>query len=596
MNIPELSQIHQDIHFQGEFSKEEKDYHLGTIPKFVGNVNSLISKFIKENSEKVVALGPLYKKFDYQEASSQLRLYRFCNKFVVPSDADKARAVKSVNDMLNYDNDGLRNFNIADVPNGFHRYQLQKARYGLRSMLRSFFKLDINDFDMPSGETFVSAKGDVSIYSKLKDVKQWQCSPSNFDLFARICYNSPALKFAAKQHIKAAGYKHHRFSGSKGDAFSLFKYKLSKIITYVDVSRLTTVPKNKDVDRVILCEPMCNMICQRCIAKSIVTFINKCFKIDLYNSQQVHGALLSIAETTTIDLKNASNSNWLAFIRWFLQDTQLMTMLEKARIGVVQYQGEFHHLNMIAPMGNGYTFEVMTLILLSITREYDTFAHVFGDDIIVDDMVAEDVVETLKSVGYLINEQKTFIDSPFKESCGSFMSHGQYITSFDIKYSENVTEAISTINKVFVLQKLDELYAPLYRDLVEVTPVALLSSDGYYIPYSSNPCDGYIPKSYSQDIINLNIFDLSSKVIIHPRQLKKKRKKFSQEKQTPDNVLSTLEQLVVKVVSTTKTFSKRNSNWYPIDDVKGVLYWHYLYAGLGLPSLRKGVTLILKDT
>lgn len=596
MTSSELSQIHHDFTFFGIKHNDVKNYFLGEIPKFISNVNTIIYDFISKNNSKVVALGPSYSGLTYKEAGSHLRLYRFCNKFVVPSDSDKVRATSSVSNMLNYDNEGLRDFNITDVPNEFHRYQLQKARYGLRKQLKKLFKLDISDFDMPSGETFISSRGDVSVYSKLKDIKQWQCSPSNFDFFAEICYNSPALKYAAKQHIKALGLKHHKFSGSSSDAFQIFKYKLSKVVTFVDVSRLTTVPKNKDTDRVILCEPMCNMICQRCIAKAIVSFIDKSFNLDLYDAQRVHGTLLSLVESSTIDLKNASNSNWLAFIRWYLEDTALLNMLEKARIGVVEYKEEYHHLNMIAPMGNGYTFEVMTLILLSITREFDSFAHVFGDDIIVDDIVAEDVIETLQSIGYNINTQKTFVASSFKESCGSFICDNQYITSFDMKFSENVTEAISTVNKVFVLQKLDDLYAPLYRALIEITPLALLTSDGYDIPYPSDPRVNYVPKSYNSNISNLGIFDLNSKVLLHDRQLRKKRKKSSQEKKTPDNILHNLHNYNIKIGSAKKTFSKRNRSWYPIDDVKGILAWHYLYAGLGLPSLRRGVTLISKGT
>ena len=201
--------------------------------------------------------------------------------------------------MLEYDAGGLTDFNISDVPSKFHRYQLQNARFRLRKSLRKF-KLDLGEFDMPSGETYVTSNGNVSIFAKLKDKSQWVCSPSSFDLFARICYNSPGLKYAAKQHIKALGFKHHKFAGRGVSSFAIFKYKLRKIITFVDVSRLTTVPKNKLVDRVILCEPMCNMICQRCIAKAIVEFIDDEYKMDLYGAQRVHGALISMINTSTL--------------------------------------------------------------------------------------------------------------------------------------------------------------------------------------------------------------------------------------------------------------------------------------------------------
>lgn len=592
MKKSELSQILHEFEFNGFDESETEECHgiAISIDNFVKDVNSLVHQFIERNSNAVVELGPKYYGLNYEEASRNLRLYRFCNKFSIPSESDSIRAERSVNDMLDYDEKGLSDFNIADVPSVFHRYQLQNARFRLQKLLAKKFRLDISDFDMPSGETNVSNRGNVSIYTKLKDLKQWQCSPSNFDLFAQICYNSPGLKFAAKQHIKNLGFKHFQTGKS---AFERFKFKLRKIVTFVDVSRVTTVPKNAEVDRVILCEPMCNMICQRCIAKSLVEFINKTYEIDLYDAQSVHGALLTLVESSTIDLKNASNSNWLAFIRWFLSGTKLLGLLEKSRIPTVQYKDNYHHLKMISPMGNGFTFEVMTLILLTITREFDSFAHVFGDDIIVDEHVAKDVTELLTSIGYNINTKKTFIGTSFKESCGSFVCDGKYITSFDIKYSTNVAEAISTVNKIFVLQRIDELYAPLYRSLVKITPVALLSGDCFYQTYCNDPRVHYLPKSYKPIDVDLNVnIPLADKVVIHPRQLRKARKRVQQEKKTPTQWELGNTDYEVKYESKTIVFSKRDTSWFPIDNVEGVLIYHFLYSGVGLPTLRKGITSI----
>lgn len=494
--------------------------------EFIASVNDIICRHVNILKQEAVVLGPIYSTFSPTEAEENLQRLRFVSKFTIPSKSDKRRAQDSVAAMFDYDRDGLTDFRIGMVEDDYSRYQLNKARFALRQALKSF-ELDISNFDMPSGETFVSSNGNVSIYVKLKDINQWVCSPTCFDLFAQICYNSPGLKYAAKQHMKQSGIKYAYRNAYKTETpFAIFKAKLKKVITFNDISRITTVPKNADVDRVILCEPMCNMIVQRAIAKSLVKFINKTYKLDLYDAQLVHSKLISMAENATIDLRNASNSNWFAFIRWYLSETKLLPLLTKARIATVVYKDEYHHLNMIAPMGNGFTFEVMTLILLSITREFDSFSHVFGDDIIVHNEVAHEVVSLLECIGYVANEQKTYINSDFKESCGSFISHGKYLCSFDIKYATNLAEAIANVNKVHIMNRKNAAFVDVLSQLREATPVHLLGWADFDSDYVATH-DRSMTKHLTQDVTHMGNFSLSSYVICSRSYVSKRVRKGS---------------------------------------------------------------------
>lgn len=549
---------------------------------FISSVNHLIGDFITKNKDRALALGPDYLDLSPDEAEKNLQLYRMVNKFVVPSKSDKLRAKTSVEAMFDYDSKGLTNFNEKYVQDQYLRLQLQKARFNLQKLLKNF-KLDYADFDMPSGETYVSTNGNVSVFSKLSNRKQWVCSADCFDLFAKICYNSPALKFAAKQHMKALGLKHHKYS-KDFTPFEYFVYKLKHVVTISEVSRITTVPKNKDTDRVILCEPMCNMIVQRCIAKALVSFINRNFKIDLYNSQEVHGALISMAENATIDLKNASNSNWLAFIQWYLKDTKLLRLLEKSRISTVEYKDMFHHLNMIAPMGNGFTFEVMTLILLSITREFDSFSHVFGDDIIVDSHVASDVITLLCDCGYNVNDSKTFIQGHFRESCGSFYC-SRYLLSFDIKFCNNVAEAIATINKIHYMSHVNDTFVGLHKDLLKVTPTHLLGYNGIKIPYLLDPRLSYTPKTYST-ATSISNFQLSDYVLC-TRSYLSRRARSDKQSLSMTHTNYGLPKVLFRVSSEFISFSKKYKHWIPKKDVRGNLVWSYLYSGVVLPTIKK---------
>lgn len=558
---------------------------------FISDVNRLLAGYIDENKGRVLALGPDYLNLSPDDAEKNLQLYRMVNKFTIPSKSDQIRASTSVEAMFDYDSKGLTSFDEKHVQDRYLRSQLQKARYNLQKLLKGF-KLDFTNFDMPTGETYVSSNGNVSVFSKLSDIKQWVCSAECFYLFAKICYNSPALKYAAKQHMKALGLKHHKYSNAY-NAFEYFAYKLKHVVTISEVSRITTVPKNKDTDRVILCEPMCNMIVQRCIAKALVSFINKNFELDLYNSQQVHGALISMAENATIDLKNASNSNWLSFIRWYLKDTRLLTLLEKSRIATVEYKDTFHHLNMIAPMGNGFTFEVMTLILLSITREFDSFSHVFGDDIIVDTHVASDVITLLCDCGYVVNSSKTFIDGRFRESCGSFYCE-RYLLSFDIKFCNNVAEAIATVNKIHYMSQVNDAFVGLHKDLLKVTPTLLLGYNGIKIPYLLDPRSSYTPKNYST-VTSICNFQLSDYVLC-TRSFLSRRVRSEKKSLSMTHTDHGSPKVRFKVASSHISFSKKYKNWVPKKDVRGNLVWSYLYSGVELPTVRKERILCIRVT
>ena len=95
-------------------------------------------------------------------------------------------------------------------------------------------------------------------------------------------------------------------------------------------------------------------------------------------------------------------------------------------------------------MGNGYTFELETLIFyaagvvalkrnsLPVTRRNLT---VYGDDIIVNDRAVPELYRILSNLGFTVNKAKSFIDGAFRESCGGdfFMGHsvkGFYVKTF----------------------------------------------------------------------------------------------------------------------------------------------------------------------
>ena len=463
-----------------------------------GRINPIMETFVNSIKDSYVPLGVTYGQHTFSYDEYNLILHRMCKKFERPDDSQALiRKNNTVLEMFDYDtNWAIRWFQPARdrTIGGFERHQLYLIREKLREIVNSHYSFCVDNIGFPSGETVISAKGDVSLYAKLRDREQLTCTEECFTRFASLAYNHAGLRHVIKRHfrqfvaesglsmkaINSHIYENVSKLHSKNVPYWAFVVKLRYVITIVDSARITTVRKENSKDRVIELDALCNMICQRTIANSIRKLIKIVFDIDLDESQVIHRLLINDLANATIDLKNASNSVWLKVVEWFLEGTRLFSDLMGTRCGLVRFNDTKHSLNMLAPMGNGFTFEIMTLILLTVCREYDSFAHVFGDDIIVDRDVAPSVITMLNHLGFQINETKTFINGSFRESCGGFTSHEKYITSFDFEWCEDEVDAVVTLNKIWVLMsttkhvELKRKLQELHRELMTHVPPLLL--------------------------------------------------------------------------------------------------------------------------
>jgi hypothetical protein len=57
-----------------------------------------------------------------------------------------------------------------------------------------------------------------------------------------------------------------------------------------------------------------------------------------------------------------------------------------------------------------------------------TFYTVYGDDIVCPTAWVKEVFTILDSLGFLVNKEKSFVDGPFRESCGKEYLHGVDVT------------------------------------------------------------------------------------------------------------------------------------------------------------------------
>jgi hypothetical protein len=88
-------------------------------------------------------------------------------------------------------------------------------------------------------------------------------------------------------------------------------------------------------------------------------------------------------------------------------------------------KGRWYRLEKFSSMGNGFTFELETLIFATLARTVVSMnggdpsrVSCYGDDLIVPSSDYKDVMAALRMFGFQPNMKKTFAEGPFRESCG----------------------------------------------------------------------------------------------------------------------------------------------------------------------------------
>jgi hypothetical protein len=219
---------------------------------------------------------------------------------------------------------------------------------------------------------------------------------------------------------------------------------------------LFTVPKKTDIDRVACKEPDLNMFIQ----KGIGNYFRKCLRragINL-NDQSINQSLAHEGSVSgklcTLDLSSASDSVTEGLIALLLPEIWY-TLLDAVRCQVTVIDGEEHRNSMFSSMGNGFTFELESLIFLVLTRATAYFTgtkgvvSVYGDDIICSTDMSKDLIWILSYFGFSVNTEKSCLTGPYRESCGGHYWNGLDITPFYIRSPiSSLHDLIDVANKL----------------------------------------------------------------------------------------------------------------------------------------------------
>lgn len=250
--------------------------------------------------------------------------------------------------------------------------------------------------------------------------------------------SQPASKYFGKADITADAMPSFISALELCPGWDLLRNNLEVRIVRGNI--LFTVPKNADIDRCAAKEPDLNMFLQ----KGAGSFIRSKLKqvgIDL-NDQSRNRNLARLGSRTgdlcTLDLSSASDSISYAIVEALLPDLWF-SHLNSIRSPITVIDGVEHCNEMFSSMGNGFTFELETLVFYSLVRTVAYFRgvsgiiSVYGDDIICPSVIAEDVMFVFSQVGFTVNPEKSFWTGSFRESCGGHYNDGYDITPFYLR-------------------------------------------------------------------------------------------------------------------------------------------------------------------
>jgi hypothetical protein len=212
-------------------------------------------------------------------------------------------------------------------------------------------------------------------------------------------------------------------------------------------NKFTTVPKNAKTDRGICIEPTLNVYAQLGLGTFLKSRLKR-FGVDLFDqSRNQYLAKVAMRKNLcTVDLSRASDSLCIAAVfkllppRWF----ELFDLFRSKY--TTMPSGEDVTLEKFSSMGNGFTFELESLIFSSIVYSIVPKAEhhlcgIYGDDLIFPRNYADDIIERLNFLGFSVNSQKSFLAGNFFESCGSDWFKGQSVRPFYLRKGDSSSKA-----------------------------------------------------------------------------------------------------------------------------------------------------------
>jgi len=265
---------------------------------------------------------------------------------------------------------------------------------------------------------------------------------------------SPAKKFRCETGITRDLYNLIPWETLK-DAYPLWADQLveSGFPNFQVGNKVITVPKDASTNRVIAIEPGLNLWFQKAVGDMIGNRLRR-YGVDLrYQSRNQELARRgSISrDIATVDLSSASDSIASAVVeellprRWHL-------LMDACRSHYGTQGGSFKKWEKFSSMGNGFTFQLESLIFYAVAVCCAEYLHIessdvsaYGDDVILPTACFEMFSEMLSFYGFRLNVKKSHYSSAFRESCGA-----HFVSGVDVKpiYLKDRVSSVPTVYRL----------------------------------------------------------------------------------------------------------------------------------------------------
>lgn len=197
-------------------------------------------------------------------------------------------------------------------------------------------------------------------------------------------------------------------------------------------SKIVTVPKNAKTDRVIAIEPGINLWFQKGIGSMIRRRLLRS-GVNL-NDQTINQQRSRIGskfnQLATVDFSAASDTIAFAIVEEVLP-SNWFALLDSFRTPSGLVDKKVHHFAKFSSMGNGFTFELESLLFYAMAVAccdclgVDTSGiSVFGDDVILPVEACDLFYSVSADLGFTVNASKSYSSTPYRESCGSHYWNG----------------------------------------------------------------------------------------------------------------------------------------------------------------------------
>jgi hypothetical protein len=282
--------------------------------------------------------------------------------------------------------------------------------------------------------------------------------------------------------------------------------------SFTEESRVLTVPKDARKDRTIAAEPTGNIYIQ----KGIGSYIRSRLRyngIDLDSqAHNQHLASQALKEgLATLDLSAASDTVTIGVVK-LLCPPDMFAILNRTRTASYQLNGVKARFHKFSSMGNGFTFELETLIFYAVSRAVKERRDsvkpigVYGDDIIVGQDIVQEVVVFLEDLGFTVNKEKSFVSGVFFESCGKHYFRGVDVTPpYQKEIVDSDLEYIRMANRLFDWIQADAFgglgrrrrFGRLHASIIQSMPHHLRKAGVFGYPWMKG--DGFF-RVYNPDV------------------------------------------------------------------------------------------------